>query len=65
MVGADFIPVERLFHSFAPRNENPFGHWPNFVLDVKVSKSVTKQVGRIFDISNKQALEVKWSEPIS
>ena len=26
MVRADFISVERLLHSFAPRNENPF--WP-------------------------------------
>ena len=33
--------------------------------DLKVSSSVTKLVGRIFDISNKQVMVVLWSKLIN
>ena len=64
-VGADFITVQRLFHTFDPRNEKP--SWPLAVSsfwDLKVSSSVTKLVRMNFDISNKQVVEVMWSKPI-
>ena len=38
MVGANFFSVERLFHNFAPRNENPF--WPLAVVRFGISRSV-------------------------
>ena len=65
-VSANFISVERLFHYFACRNENPFlAIGRVFFWDLKVSSSATKLVRRIFGISNKSIMEVLWRKLIN